>query len=181
MKGTVIVALLALCAAVAAPAAAPLQPLQVKTGLWQSTVNSQMGGGIPPELQARLAAMPPDQRARIEAMMQKQFGGVPQANTFKSCLTQKDLNDSSPFGSGTKCTWTILTSTSTDLEARGTGCDAGKNQGMNSEFHVKIHVVDSGHVKANYDGTMTGNGHTMTVNGSYTSEWVGPTCPADTK
>ncbi|HEV2324741.1 MAG TPA: DUF3617 domain-containing protein [Terracidiphilus sp.] len=181
MKKSLLVCLVVLLCAAAAQAAGGLQPLHVKTGLWQSTVNNQLAGGIPPDMQARLAAMPPEQRARIEAMMQKQFSGTPQGSTFKSCLTQKDLNDSAPWGSGTKCTWTVLTSTSTDLEVKGTDCDAGKKEGMNSEFHVKIHVVDSGHVKATFDGTMTGNGHTTTMNGNYTSEWVGPTCPADAK
>lgn len=181
MKKIPVVFLIVLLAAAAAMAATGLQPLHVKVGLWQSTVSNQLGGGLPPDMQARLAALPPDQRAKIEAMMQKQFSGTPQNSTFKSCLTQKDLNDSSPWGSGTKCNWTVITSTSSDLEARGTDCDAGKKEGMNSEFHVKVHVVDSEHVKATFDGTMTGNGHTMTMNGNYTSEWVGPTCPADTK
>ena len=179
-KALIVFSVVLSAAAAAAQAPGGIQPLHVKVGLWQSTVKSQIGGGIPPELQARLAAMPPEQRAKFEAMMQKQFGGAPQASTFKSCLTEKELNDKEPWGSGTKCTWTILTSTSTDLEAKGTNCDAGKNQGMNSEFHLKLHVVDSEHVKADYDGTMTGNGHTMTVNGNYASEWVGATCPADT-
>jgi hypothetical protein len=179
MKKTLIVFSVVLLAGAAVQAAGGLEPLHVKLGLWQSTVNNQLGGGLPPDMQARLAAMPPEQRARIEAMMQKQFNGMPQSNTFKSCLTKEDLNKSAPWGSGTKCNWTVITSTSSDLEVKGTGCDAGKNQGMDSEFHIKIHVVDSEHVKATFDGTMTGNGHTMTMNGNYTSEWVGATCPAD--
>ncbi|HEV2134794.1 MAG TPA: DUF3617 family protein [Terracidiphilus sp.] len=181
MKRTLIVFSAVLLTAAAVQAAGGLQPLHVRLGLWQSTVNNQLGGGLPPDMQARLAAMPPEQRARIEAMMQKQFNGTPQNSTFKSCLTQKDLNESAPWGSGTKCNWTVITSTSSDLEVKGTGCDAGKNQGMNSEFHIKIHVVDSEHVKATFDGTMSGNGHTMTMNGNYTSEWVAATCPADTQ
>lgn len=181
MKKTLIVISLGLWAAVAVSAAGTVQPLQVKPGLWQVTLNNQIAGmpAIPADMQARLAAMPPEQRAKIEAMMQKEFGGAPQGRTFKSCLTEKDLNNREPWGSGTKCTWTVLTSTSTDLEARGTSCDMGKNQGMTSEIHVKIHVIDSEHVKATYDGSMTGNGHTTTLNGSYASHWVGPTCPAD--
>jgi hypothetical protein len=154
------------------------QPLHVKTGLWQVTQTSSIGGGIPPEMEARLAQMPPEQRARVEAMMQNRFGGAPQTTTFKSCVTEKDLN-SEPWQNGTQCKWTVLHSDGTDMEARGTECNLGKEQGMSSEIHIKIHVVDSGNVNATFDGSATQNGHTFTLSGTHTAKWLGATCPAD--
>lgn len=63
------------------------------------------------------------------------------------------------------------------MEARGTECQLGKEQGMSSEIHIKIHVVDSGHSKATFDGKTIGNGHTFTLSGTNEAEWIGATCP----
>lgn len=154
------------------------QPLHVKTGLWQVTQTSSIGGGVPPEMQARLAQMPPEQRARVEAMMQSRFGGAPQTTTFKSCVTEKDLNNE-PWQNGTKCKWRVVSSNGTDMEARGTECDLGKEQGMDSEIDIKIHVVDANEVKATFNGSATQNGHKFTLSGTHTAKWLGATCPAD--
>lgn len=178
MKRILVFASLGLCAAIAAAAAGKVQPLQVKTGLWQVTQTSSIGGGVPPEMQARLAQMPPEQRARAEAMIQSRFGGAPQTTTFKSCVTEKDLNNE-PWQNGTKCKWTVVSSNGTDMEARGTECDLGKEQGMSSEIDIKIHVVDSSDVKAEFHGSATQNGHTFTLSGTHTAKWLGATCPAD--
>jgi len=165
-------------AAAAQTAAGNPQPLHVKTGLWQVTQTTSMGGGIPPDMQARLNQMPPDQRARVEAMMRSRFGGAPQTTSFKSCVTEKDLQ-SEPWKSGTECKWTVLHSDGTNMEARGTECNLGKEQGMSSEIHIKIHVVNSEAVNATFDGSAAQNGHTFTLNGTHTAKWLAPTCPAD--
>lgn len=154
------------------------QPLHVKTGLWQVTQTTSIGGGVPPEMQARLAQMPPEQRARVEAMMQSRFGGAPETRTFKSCVTEKDLNNE-PWQNGTKCKWSVVSSNGTDMEARGTECDMGKEQGMSSEIDIKIHVVDANDVRATFNGSATQNGHTFTLSGTHTAKWLGATCPAD--
>lgn len=177
------VAAACLMTAVAAPGAGQNQPLQVKTGLWQVTQTTTINGGVaalPPDMQARLAQMTPEQRARIEAAMKDQLGGAPHTTTFKSCVTQKDL-DKQPWSSGTECKWTVITSTGTDMEARGTACELGKEEGMSSEIHIKIHVVDPGDARATFDGKATGNGHTLTLSGTHTAKWIGATCPNRTK
>ena len=165
-------------AAAAQTSAGNHQPLHVKTGLWQVTQTTSMGGGIPPDVQARLDQMPPDRRARVEAMMRDRFGGTPNTSTFKSCVTEKDL-DSEPWQNGTDCKWTVLHSDGTDMEARGTECNLGKEQGMSAEIHIKIHVVDSGAVNATFDGSATQNGHAISLTGTHTAKWLAPTCPAD--
>jgi Protein of unknown function (DUF3617) len=178
---SLIIATACLMTAVAASGAGDNQPLRVKTGLWQVTETTTINGGVaalPPDMQARLAQMPPEERARLEAAMQARFGGVPHTTTFKSCVTEKDLK-SEPWNSGSDCKWTVLTSTATDMEARGTECRLGENEGMSSEIHIKIHVVDSGHAKATFDGKATGSGHTFTLSGTHEAKWVAATCPAD--
>src|SRR3954447_6932119 len=126
-------------------AGSSFQPLNVKTGLWQVTEVSTIAGAPPitPDIQAALDKMTPERRARAEAMMKSRFGGTPHTTQYQKCITAKDLN-SNPFvnGPGEKCTWTTVNSTASDMEARGTACEAGKEQGMETDVDIKLHVVD---------------------------------------
>src|SRR5215472_5348689 len=72
-----------------------MTPMNVKTGLWQSTSTVAITGGLglPPDVAAKLT---PEQKARYEAAMQAQAGGHTSTHTNKSCLTQKDLT-TDPF------------------------------------------------------------------------------------
>ena len=126
------------------------QPLNVKPGLWHVTGNNQ-------------------------------FMGRPMKTDYKKCLTAKDLN-TNPFTNGPdeKCNWTVLTSTASDMEVKGAGCEAGKEYGMNTTVDVKLHAVDTENVKGSLEGTSTGNGQTMNMNGNYTGKWMGSSCSAGT-
>jgi len=159
------------------------QPLNVKTGLWQVTESSTASGvpPIPPDMQAKIDQMTPEQRARIEAVITKRFGGTPQVTTYKKCVTAEDLNNNAFINKpDEKCAWTVLNSTGSDMEVRGTSCSAGRNQGMETDVHINIHALDSENVKASVQGTSTGNGHTMNINNSLTGKWVSASCPAET-
>lgn len=175
MRKLLLVVAIGLLACVVLAQNARFQPLNVKAGLWQVTVTTAFSGQLPPEMQARLDQMTPQQRARIEA----QFGATPHTRTYKKCIKQEDVKRDPFSGRDEKCNWTVLNSTSSEMEVRGTSCDAGKNQGMDTDVTLKIHALDSGNVKASVKGTATGNGQTMTVNGSYTGKWLGSTCSAD--
>ena len=157
------------------------QPLNVKTGLWQVTEVSTIGGAPPitPDMQARIDKMTPEQRARAEAMMKSRFGGTPHTTQYRKCVTAKDLN-ANPFvnGPGEKCSWTVVSSTGSDMEARGTACEAGKEQGMETDVEIKLHVVDPEDVKATVQGKATGNGSTVNIDNSLTGKWIAATCPA---
>ncbi len=175
MRKLLLVAAIGLLASVVFAQSGKYQPLNVKTGLWQVTVSTTISGQLPPNLQARLDQMTPEQRARIEA----QFGATPHTRTFKKCIKQQDVARDPFSGRDEKCNWTLVNSTSSEMEIRGTLCDAGKDQGMETDVDMKIHALDSENVKASVKGTATGNGQTMTVNGSYTGKWLGSTCSAD--
>ena len=165
-------------------AATDFQPLNVKPGLWQVTEISTIGGGAPPitpAMQARLDKMTPEQRAHIEAMMKSRTGGTPHTNQYKKCVTAKELNTNAFMnGPDEKCTWTIVNSTGTDMEARGTSCEAGKEQGMETNVDIKLHVVDPEDVKASIQGTASGNGQTINIDNSLTGKWLGASCPSGT-
>ncbi len=125
------------------------QPLNVKPGLWHVTGTNQ-------------------------------FMGNTTKTDYKNCITAKDLN-SNPWVNGPdeKCTWTVVTSTASDIEIKGTSCELGKEYGMNTNVDVKLHAVDSENVKASMQGTSTGNGQTVNVSGAFTGKWMGSSCSAN--
>ena len=124
------------------------QPMNVKTGLWEVRHTNNLGGSQ-------------------------------HTSSYKTCVTAKDLQ-SNPWGKGPeeKCDWTVIKSTSSDMEVHGTSCEAGKEFGMQTEVSLKIHAVDQSNVKATMQGTSTGNGQTMPFGGTFTGKWVSPSCPA---
>src|ERR1700733_7990185 len=139
MRKTLMVVAICMAAAVVFAATGALQPLNVKTGLWHMT-KAIKWTDLPPQMAALMKA-------------------APQTTSYDSCVTTKDLN-TNPFanGSGDDCTWTVLNSTSTDMEVRGTGCDFGKNSGMAAEVHGQIHVQDPENGSGSMSVTLTGNG-----------------------
>lgn len=150
--------------------AATEQRLNVKTGVWQVEYNVKYSG-LPPQLQAMVDQMSAQQRAAM---------GLGAPKTFKTCVTEKNLN--TPWTEGdNNCRWSVVKSTTSDLEVHGGSCKAGKSQGGDSELDLKIHAVDSEHVRATMHGTASGNGMNATLDGNYLGKWLGATCPADLK
>jgi len=64
---------------------------------------------LPPEVQARIAAMPPAQQAQMQSMMGGAAGGTPVASTNKSCIASQESMDTlmnqASKKSGMKCTF----------------------------------------------------------------------------
>jgi len=159
MRKAIAVVGLCFAASLALTAAGNMQPLNVKTGLWQMT-QSVTWTGLPPQL---AAAMKNGQIVR-----------------YKSCVKDKDLNGN-PWanGSGEKCVWTVLNSNGTDMEVKGTSCEMGKEYGMTSEVHGKIHAADTANGTGTFDIALTGNGQTMNGHASYAGKWMAASCPAN--
>ena len=158
--------------------AAKMTPMNVKTGLWQSTSTITVTGslGLPPEV---LAKMTDEQKARYAAAMQAQSGGHSSTHTNKGCLTQKDLT-TDPFARNNSddenihCHGTLLSSTSTDIVLQET-CSGEAT--MN--YTMKIHADSAEHAIGTGTGTATMGGHTMNSSVKFDSKWIGATCPAD--
>lgn len=128
-----------------------VQPLNVKPGLWEVTMNVTIDGmGVPPR-----------------------------TNTYRSCLKKEDLNKYPFSDPDKKCTYTVLSSSGTTMEARGT-CAPG-SEGAKIDFKMRLDALDTENVKGTGQMTMTAGGSTM--NGKYTatSKWISGTCPADVK
>jgi len=127
--------------------ASPLNPLNVKTGLWQVTMTSQINT-------------------------------LPKANTstYKSCVKKEDLSKYPFTDPKANCTWTVVSSTGSQMEANGTCTPRGMG---NVEFKINLVAVDSENVRGT--GQLNMNGPAGTMSGTYSgsAKWIAAACPAD--
>jgi hypothetical protein len=173
MRKAIVVALGVLCAT-SVWAAGGFQPLDVKVGLWETSVTTQSNGTppIPPEMIAKLT---PEQRAKFEAMMKQRQAEGPRTETVKKCMTKEDLEKTNVFGNDDKeCTKTVVTSTPRKLEGKIECTKGGGKQ--SGTFHIE--ALDASNVKGTTQMVMTGNGNTMNVNSTFTSKWLASSCGA---
>ena len=149
-----------------------LQSLNIKPGLWESTRTIKRTGEmpIPAELLNRLT---PEPRARMEERMKANSGGHSSTVTEKHCITREDLErDRLKIAEAKECTTTVVNSTSTNLKGKMV-CETA---GMHSTGTLELIAVDSEHVNGSYHSTMDGNDHTMNLEGTWTSKWLGSSC-----
>jgi len=158
MRTKLLVVLISSAVSAVFAAAGQVQSLNVKAGLWHMTKTVKWSD-VPPQMAALMKS-------------------APQTVSYNSCVTTKDLN-TNPWANGSDdtCTWTVLQSTSTDMELKGSGCAFGRNSGMTAEIHGQIHILDSENGTGSMTVTLTGNGQTMHGVASYTGKWVGASCP----
>lgn len=153
-----------------------LQPLDVRTGLWETTVTHSMTGmpPIPPEMLAKMTA---EQRARMEQAMKARSAGGPTTTTTKSCITKEKLEKQAAFGEDRKeCTRTVLTSSSSRIEMKVHCVD----KQMTSDGTFKIEALNSESVKGTMHLVESGSGHSMNRDFTIASRYLGPAC-GDTK
>jgi Protein of unknown function (DUF3617) len=152
-------------------AAGKYQPLNVKTGLWETTWSSKITGR-PPIPQEMLDKMTPEQRAKFEAAMNNMAAQAPKTRTSKSCLTKEKL-EKDPFNREDKsCTETVLNSTGSKMEIR----EVCTHEDTKTDVTVHIEAADSENVKGTVQSNASSGGNTMSVNGTFTSKWLGAAC-----
>jgi hypothetical protein len=169
MRTKLLVALLVLCSP---PlwAGDNITPLNVKEGLWEITTTHSMSGmpampNIPPDA---LAKMPPEQRARVEAMMK---GGP---DVRKECVTKEKLEKHSAFSNNRgDCTRTVVNSTGSKLEVKF-HCEEKQ---ASSDGSFVLEAVSSDSTKgAMHMVTNSNSGHTMNMDFTFSSKYLGPAC-----
>lgn len=148
-------------------------PLNIQTGLWQTTLNQTNHGslGLPPEVAAQLSPM---QRARAVAMLKAIT--PPPSRTYTSCVTQKDLSQD-PFPdkshqNNTQCKETVLSSSSSAAKVHEV-CTGE----VEVDATISYQASDPQHVAGTGHAVIAVGGQQMTTEGTLTSHWVGATCP----
>jgi hypothetical protein len=146
-------------------------PMDVKLGLWETTLTNRMdiSSMIPADALAKLT---PDQRAKMEAAMQGRGG--PRTTTIKHCITKETINEAFSYdstASDLKCTRTFVTSTSAKQVVH-MECTSGttKNSG-----DVQVEAIDRENTKGSMVMTSAG-GRGGNLKMEMTSKWLGPDC-----
>jgi hypothetical protein len=147
-------------------------PLNIKPGLWETTINSNVDGGLPIPA-GMLERLSPEQRTRFEERMKANSAAHTRTTTHTKCVTREDIEkQKSDFASSKECTPTVITSTST--AAKGTlSCESDE---MKSTATFSVEAPDQEHLKGSSQGTVAGNGHTMKIDTAFTSKWLGSSC-----
>ena len=127
--------------------AASLAPLSIKTGAWQVTMSSSING------------MPPH------------------TSSYTSCIRPGDLTKYPFTDPKASCTWNVVSSTSSTMQANGT-CTP-RNMGT-LQFVMQLTAADAEHVHGT--GQVTASTPNGTMNGNYSGEakWIAAQCPAHT-
>jgi hypothetical protein len=149
------------------------QPMNVKTGLWETTVTYKMNGNLPVP-QSTLERMTPEQRARMQARMNANSTGNGRTETNTSCVTKQDLEKPIDF-SKKDCTWTILESTSTRAKGNVSCQTEGTTISGNGEFEA----LDSEHIRGSEHMTSNIGGNKTAIEGTFNSKWLGANCTRD--
>ena len=147
-------------------------PMDVKLGLWETTLTNQtdISSMMPPEMLSKLT---PEQRAQMEAAMNGRGG--PRTSTTKRCVTKDTINEeltsASTANRQVNCTRTFVTSTSTK-QVIHMECTSGT---MKSSGDVQVEVID----RENSKGSMvmtSGGGRGGNMKMAWTSKWLGADC-----
>ncbi len=164
-------ALLALSLVAAGPAPTPLN---VKPGLWETTLQSESRGtpSIPPEV---LSRMPAEARAQVEAMLRSGAAGnllpPPQTEVERSCLTAADRQPFIPVDNDV-CTMRVITSTASVLQ---TEAQCRSEEGVESRISSRVEALSPDLVTGT--NTMrTGDGQGMTLTTRLEARWISADC-----
>jgi hypothetical protein len=152
----------------ATPPTQAAEPMDLRLGLWETTVTTNMSGSPMPE--AALKQMSPEQRARLEAMMKSREAQGPKSHTTRSCLTKEKLNR--PFEKqgetgNNKCTNTVVKATRTvqEYKIQCTGPDA--HSGV---MHMEAQSPER------FRSTVKMSSPRSTINVELNGRWVGADC-----
>jgi uncharacterized protein DUF3617 len=173
------------CLSLALPLAAAFTHAQsaasapVKPGLWETTITSNMQMQLPPEIQARIAAMTPQQQAMMKANMPGGMGGgTPMNSKTRSCSTgqsvQDLLNQAQQKGSQCKLTNQTQSATGMSFDISCTMQEGTASGHSSFTMADKDHVNGTTHMTANMNES--GRPVSMTIDSTLSSKYLGADC-----
>ena len=161
-----------LVAAVAALPVLAADGLNVKTGTWETTMTTNTAGMAMPA--GAMADMTPQQKAQMEALMKQLAASGPKTITERSCITDKDISEGAFHQPADgKCTYKPVVATGKRQEMT---FECPGDKGVTSGRMV-VDAIDSANVK----GVMQIRAEGMTIDSTFKSRWLGPTCAKEDK
>ena len=141
-------------------------PLPVKPGLWEMSGSVTRVTPLPPDAEAKIAALPPAQQAQVRAMMSGGAGGggKPITTTKQVCYAAQTTMDSmlnqAQHSPGMQCSFTNRVQT-----AHGASFDISCTGQMGSaQGHTEFHAIDDEHMSSTSHMTITASSHGSTSN-----------------
>jgi hypothetical protein len=151
----------------------------IKQGLWQTQMTMSMQVTLPPDVEAKIAAMPAAQQAQMRSMMGGP-GAKPTTSTVKSCvastMTPSDLLNQAQQKGGMTCKFTNQQVTASAISF---DISCTTTQGTASG-HAQFTMADSEHRTGTTHMTvaMSANGQSMnaTMDGTSIYTYLGADC-----
>jgi len=155
----------------------------IKAGLWETTVSTTMQMQLPPEVQARIAAMTPQQQAMMKANMPGGMGGgSPVVTTTHSCSTGQTVNDlvnqAQQKGSECKLANQTQTGNSMSFDVSCTMPQGTANGHSTFTMADSDHVNGTSHLTAQMSGGRSNGTTSMAMDTTLTSHYLGSDCGA---
>jgi hypothetical protein len=152
--------------------------LNVRMGLWETTVTSSgTGEAIMAGMDEAMKNMTPEQKARMAAAMSRmqQHASVPNAHTSRSCMTpekmQRDalFNDKEMAG---HCTHTVTENTAQSMAVHFSCSE----NGVTNEGEGRFTALSPTTVKGSMDMHMVMHGKPVNMHSDFESKWVSADC-----
>ncbi|HKO20833.1 MAG TPA: DUF3617 domain-containing protein [Acidobacteriaceae bacterium] len=154
------------------------QSASIKPGLWETEISVTTNMTLPPDAEARIAALPPEQQAMIRSRM---GGGKPTTSTNKSCVAPNTtidslLNQQTQRNGPMQCTVSnrSISSSGGSFDTTCTGA------GSTATAHVEFTRLDDEHATGKMHMTMNSTRNGKTMSGSSDStlkyKYIGADC-----
>lgn len=156
------------CASAIFAAHASAAPLNVKLGLWESTLTTKMSGALPFDT----SNLSPAQRAQIQAVLQARGAGT---HKYRSCLTEKQREEdpaAEPPEPGESCKTKVISQSSKHWK----GTRVCTRNGRRREFDIDMRALSRVRAKGTIRVVFSEGGQTMTANSKMSSRWLSSSC-----
>jgi len=151
----------------------------IKPGLWETQVTSSVQMTLPPEVEAKIAAMPAAQQAQMRSMMGG-MGAKPTSATNRSCVAQttsvSDLLNQAEQKAGMKCSFTNRQQTASGVSFDMSCTSAQGTASGHMQFTMADSEHGSGTTHMTVSATANGRAMSMTMDGTSTYKYVGADC-----
>jgi hypothetical protein len=160
-----------LSVSLAAVVVAQAPALDVRMGLWEMTMTTQVGGQVP---EFDTSKMTPEQKARVEESMKRMMGT--RTNVTKSCMTREKFEKSAFMNdrADQNCKQALTTNTRSTLE--GTLTCTGEHP-RSGQLHIDALSPTS--VKGVIKSANTEQGRTMNIDIVMTGKWISADCGSE--
>ena len=152
-------------------------PLNVKSGMWEETRQTE-SSGVPPIPQSVLDTMPPEQRAKMEAMMKARAAGPHlTSKVVRTCMTKEELNRPFMPDDIKECTHRVINSNGSIMEIEAQCMQDGVVKAtMSMRFEASSPERVTGISTFKSMSPTQGDGRSMTLTTRINARWLGADC-----